>query len=63
MRIAGSIAEWERWTGMDLPESGDYVVSGALVPVAIDRERDIGEYVEPACWIRHRRLAAHPVAA
>jgi hypothetical protein len=53
MRVTGSVAEWERWTGMALPESG-YVVPGALVPVEIDRERDIGEYIEPACWVRHR---------
>jgi hypothetical protein len=39
---------------MALPESGFYVVTGALVPVEIDRERDIGEYIEPACWVRHR---------
>jgi hypothetical protein len=54
MRVTGSVAEWERWTGMDLQHSGVYVVPGALVPIEIDRERDIGEYLEPACWIRHR---------
>jgi hypothetical protein len=54
MRVTGSVAEWERWTGMTLHESGLYVVPGALVPVEIDRERDVGEYTEPACWMRHR---------
>jgi GNAT superfamily N-acetyltransferase len=54
MRVSGSIAEWEHWTRMALPESGSYAVPGALVPVEIDRERDIGEYLEPACWMRHR---------
>jgi hypothetical protein len=54
MRVTGTVAEWERWTGMAMPESGDYVVPGALVPVEIDRERNVGEYVEPACWVRHR---------
>jgi hypothetical protein len=54
MRVTGSVAEWERWTGMDLPESGSYVVPGALVPVEIDREGDVGQYLEPACWVRHR---------
>ncbi|MGH2823956.1 MAG: hypothetical protein ACRDLY_13225 [Thermoleophilaceae bacterium] len=53
MRVSGSVAEWERWTGMALPESGSYVVPGALVPVEIDRERDLGTYKEPACWMRH----------
>jgi hypothetical protein len=54
MRVTGTVAEWERWTAMPLPESGSYVVPGALVPVEIDRERDVGEYTEPACWVRHR---------
>jgi hypothetical protein len=54
MRVTGSVAEWEGWTGIALPESGLYVVPGALVPVELDRERDIGEYIEPACWVHHR---------
>jgi GNAT superfamily N-acetyltransferase len=58
MRVTGNVAEWEGWTGMELPESGDYVVPGALVPIDVDRERDMGEYLEPACWIRHRAVAA-----
>ena len=53
MRIPGSIADWEGWTGMQFPESGHYVVSGALVPVQIDRERDEGLYVEPNVWMLH----------
>lgn len=54
MRVVGSVAEWEEWTGMALPESGSYVVPGALVPIEINRERDTGQYLEPACWTRHR---------
>jgi GNAT superfamily N-acetyltransferase len=54
MRVRGSVADWEGWTGMALPQSGSYVVRDALVPVEIDRERDVGEYLEPACWMRHR---------
>jgi hypothetical protein len=38
---------------MAFPESGDYIVPGALVPVQIDRERDLGHYVEPNVWMRH----------
>jgi GNAT superfamily N-acetyltransferase len=53
MQIEGTLAEWEAWTGMRFPESGQYVVEGALVPVEIDRERDIGRYVEPNVWMRH----------
>jgi hypothetical protein len=53
MRISGSVADWESWTGLRFPESGSYVVRGALVPVEIDRERDEGVYVEPNVWMRH----------
>jgi hypothetical protein len=54
MRIPGTVAQWEQWTGMAFPESGTYVVPGALVPVEIDRERDEGVYVEPNVWMHHR---------
>ena len=53
MRVPGTIAEWEEWTGMAFPESGAYVVPGALVPVEIDVERDEGLYVEPNVWMVH----------
>jgi GNAT superfamily N-acetyltransferase len=51
--VEGTASEWEEWTGMAFPESGSYVVEGALVPVEIDREQDIGRYVEPNIWMRH----------
>jgi hypothetical protein len=38
---------------MAFPESGEYVVEGALVPVEIDREHDRGLYVEPNIWMLH----------
>jgi hypothetical protein len=53
MTISGSIAEWEEWTGMEFPESGVYIVPGALEPVHIDYEEDIGKYVEPNVWMKH----------
>ena len=53
MRIEGTVAEWEEWTRMPLPGTGAYVVPDALVPVEIDRERDLGRYVEPNVWMRH----------
>ena len=53
MRITGSIAEWEKWTDMRFPDSGTYVVPGALVPVEIDREADRGVYIEPNVWTVH----------
>ena len=51
--VTATVAEWEEWTQMVLPESGAYVVSGALVPIEIDRERDQGVYVEPNVWMVH----------
>jgi hypothetical protein len=53
MVITGSIAEWEEWTGMVFPESGAYVVSDALNLVEIDRQADVGTYVEENLWMRH----------
>ncbi|MDQ4082290.1 MAG: hypothetical protein M3123_05305 [Actinomycetota bacterium] len=51
--VEGTVAHWEEWTGLVFPESGDYIVKGALVPVTIDREADVGRYVEPNVWMRH----------
>ena len=53
MTITGTVSDWESWTGMVFPESGDYVVPQALGPVTIDRENDTGRYVEPNVWIEH----------
>jgi GNAT superfamily N-acetyltransferase len=50
----GTVAELEEWCGLAFPESGSYVVEGALVPVEIDREHDRGVYSEPNVWMRHR---------
>jgi hypothetical protein len=51
--MQGRVREWERWTRMRFPASGRYVVPGALVPIAIDRRRDRGRYVEPNVWMLH----------
>jgi GNAT superfamily N-acetyltransferase len=53
MRIAADVATWETWCAMRFPETGSYVVPGALSAVAIDRERDEGLYIEPNVWMRH----------
>ena len=57
MTVWGTVGEWERWTGLPMPETGPYVVPGALVPVEIDRERDVGLYVEPGVWMIHAAQA------
>jgi hypothetical protein len=53
MIIPGSRAEWEEWTGMKFPQSGKYVVTGALNPIEINVEKDEGVYIEPNVWIVH----------
>jgi len=52
--VEGSVAEWEEWTGREFPRSGSHTVPGALQPVQIDRERDVGRYEDPNLWMRHR---------
>ena len=54
MTIAGSIAEWSRWTGLTFVGSGEVTVPGALVPVLVSLEQDYAVYVEPNVWVHHR---------
>lgn len=54
MRIVGTVKEWEQWTGRTFPESDEYIIKGALVPVIIDVENDSGVYVEPNVWMVHK---------
>ncbi|HVE76145.1 MAG TPA: GNAT family N-acetyltransferase [Actinomycetota bacterium] len=53
IEVTGTIKEWESWTGLTFPESGDYVVEGALEPVRIDVTKGIGVYEEPNIWMIH----------
>jgi len=34
-------------------DDGEYVIEGALNPIKIDLQNDMGEYVEPNAWILH----------
>lgn len=54
MRISGTVAEWESWTGMQFPVSGEFTFPDGLAPVRIDRGADLGVYYEPNVWIIHR---------
>jgi hypothetical protein len=58
LRITGTVAEWESWTGMVFPASGDYVFPEGLAPVHIDTLADHGSYWEPNVWMIHPPL--HP---
>jgi hypothetical protein len=53
MTIRGTVAEWEGWTGMAFPETGDYVVPRAAALVHIDQKSDVGTYLDPNVWVVH----------
>jgi GNAT superfamily N-acetyltransferase len=53
MTIRGTVNEWHQWTGLSFPESGEYIVAGALNPIRIDLQADQGVYVEPNVWMVH----------
>ena len=51
--IRGSTAEWEAWTTLKFPQSGAYIVPGALNPIYMNLDKDEGTYIEPNVWIVH----------
>jgi GNAT superfamily N-acetyltransferase len=51
--IRGTRAEWEKWTDMKFPQSGQYTVPYALNPIEMNIENDEGVYIEPNVWIVH----------
>ena len=53
LRITGTVAEWESWTGLRFPETGTYVFPACLAPLEVDMDADPGRYWEPNVWMRH----------
>lgn len=53
VRITGTVAEWEAWTGLTFPESGRYVFPRGLSTLDVDRDADLGSYWEPNVWFVH----------
>ena len=53
MTMRGTVAEWRDWTGLAMPESGQYLPPGAASPVAIDVAGDEGVYHDPNVWMVH----------
>ena len=49
--IVGKTADWQRWTGLHMPQSGLYLVDGGLTPVKVNVEKDLGVYFEPNVWM------------
>lgn len=53
MVIRGTVSQWEQWSSLQMNSSGRYVVSGALSPVEIDIENNLGIYREDNVWVSH----------
>jgi GNAT superfamily N-acetyltransferase len=52
MAIEAPASDWESWTGLSLPDDGEYVVPGMLAPLVV--RGGVGRHVEPNVWMRHR---------
>jgi hypothetical protein len=53
MVVEEPVAFWETWTGHRYERSGDYPFEGALVPLKVDLERQVGRYEEPNVWFSY----------
>ncbi len=53
MLISDTVSAWEQWTGLRFPDSGEYIIPGALNPVRVDLEKDEVRYIEPNVWMIH----------
>lgn len=52
MTIEAPASDWEEWTGIPMPEDGDYLIPGGLAPVEV---RDgTGRHIEPNVWVTHQ---------
>jgi GNAT superfamily N-acetyltransferase len=51
MTIEAPVADWEAWTGVRIPEDGDYLIPGGLAPVEV--RGGIGRHIEPNVWVVH----------
>jgi GNAT superfamily N-acetyltransferase len=53
MVVAGTIAEWQAWTGLRFCKSGLETVPGALCAIHVSLEQNHAIYVEPNLWLHH----------
>jgi hypothetical protein len=51
--MTGTVEDWQTWTGMPFPSTGEYVIPDGLSTLRIDRETDFGTYTEPNVWVQH----------
>ncbi len=53
MEIRAPIADWEAWTGLAFPDSGEYLLPTATSPLLVDLERGDGVYYDQNVWVVH----------
>lgn len=53
LKVMATIDKWKEWTGAPFPESGQYIIEGALSPVLVELENNVGEYNDPNVWMIH----------
>ncbi len=53
LRITGTVSDWEEWTEMSFPATGEYWFPAGLATVKVDCESDRGSYWEPNVWMQH----------
>ena len=58
MVVNEHIGFWENWTKQKFDRSGAYELEGALVPVEINLDRQMGCYEEPNVWVAYSVGAA-----
>jgi hypothetical protein len=51
--MTGTVEDWQSWTGMPFPSTGEYVIPDGLSTLRMDRETDFGTYTEPNVWVQH----------
>lgn len=52
--MTGTVEEWEGWTGISLPVSGDYVIPQGMGVLRVERDANLATYVEANVWVQHR---------
>jgi len=51
MRVVGTVADWEAWPGLHIPQNGLYLAEGGLNPIKINVDKNLGVYSEPNVWM------------
>lgn len=51
--IEAGVDAWAKWTGLEFPESGEYVIPLGDVPLRVDVSAGRGIYVAPGIWVVH----------